>query len=145
MNTVGLHQNKGFKQLIQSADAAGHDHVSQGIFYKHELAQEEIAEFTFHVGVCVAFLFVGQVNVQAHRGAARFKGAFVAGFHKAWSAAGDYTVAGFYQFGGQLRGFLIQRIARLGPGRTENGHTFLHFVEGVEAIHNLSYDFEHPP
>ena len=42
---AGLNQYENFRQLVQRAEAAGHDDVGIGVFDEHHLAREKVAEF----------------------------------------------------------------------------------------------------
>jgi len=144
-DALGLNEHQRLGQFVQRAVAAGHGHVGRGIFDEHELANEEVAVVAADRQVFVRLLFQGQVDVQTDRGALGLQGALVGRFHESRAAAGDDRKARLDEEVGQLGRVFVERVFRLGAGRTENGHGRADVPEFLEAVHDFGHDLKKPP
>src|SRR4051812_21290771 len=86
-----------------------------------------------------------QLDIQSDRDSVRFESTTVGGFHDTRSAARDRGKAGVREFSTELARRIIDRIVFSDPRRTENGHRWAEFGEGVEAGDKLTRDPQDAP
>ena len=83
-------------------------------------------------------LFFFQLNVKPHRFTLALAGAFIARFHYARPAAGDYGKTVFGQQAAEFLGFLVPRVGRLKAGRAEKCYRFFKVKQKYYRVNLLN-------
>ena len=130
---AALDQRRRFEQLVQRAQAAGHDDVGARVLHQHHFADEEILELDAFIDVGIRRLLVRQEDVQAVGRPADLVSAAVGRFHRAGAAAGERGKAGQGQFAAHFAGQFIVRMPRLEAGRAEHRHRRAELAQPLEA------------
>jgi len=142
---AGLDQGQGFQQFVQGAEAPGHDHVGAGALHKHEFAGEKVAKGLGNVLERVGYLFVGQLDVEAHGRAFAEIGALVGRFHNARTAAGNHREARVGQEPGDF--FRLHVVGRIRghPGAAEDGNGGPDGGQPFGGLNEFCHNAEYPP
>ena len=141
----GLDQGQGFEQLVEGPEATGEDHEGLRVLDEHHLADEEVVELDSQVDVLVEGLLEGQLDVAPDRKPPSFAGAAVGRLHDAGSASGDDGEAAPGQQRAQPSRLGVHGIGVGDPGRAEDADGAPDPGQGIEPLHELGHDPQHPP
>ena len=97
------------------------------------------------VGEAVAFLFLRQFDIEAHRRSPALRRAFVGGGHDARPTTGDDRKIMFRELFAEAHGRPVIRVARGGARRTEDGHRRTEVRERFKRFDELAHDAQDAP
>ncbi len=133
------------EELVERAEAAGHQHEGGRVLDEHDLAHEEVVEIDGDGVVLVRRLLLRQGDGEAHGRAAGFEGALVRRLHDAGAAAGNDGVARLRESTSQVLRQLEEGVVVSDPRGAVDSDSGRQAGERIEAFDELAHDAEHAP